>query len=30
MTWNELLFDFVTFWVTIDPVGTVPLYLSES
>ena len=28
MTWNELLFDFVTFWVTIDPVGTVPLYLS--
>jgi multiple antibiotic resistance protein len=28
MTWNELLFDFVTLWVTIDPVGTVPLYLS--
>ena len=28
MTWNELLFDLVTFWVTIDPVGTVPLYLS--
>jgi multiple antibiotic resistance protein len=28
MTWNELLFDIVTFWVTIDPVGTVPLYLS--
>jgi len=28
MTWNELLFDFVTFWVTIDPIGTVPLYLS--
>jgi len=23
-----LLFDLVTFWVTIDPVGTVPLYLS--
>ncbi len=28
MTWNELLFDFVTFWVTIDPIGTVPLFLS--
>jgi multiple antibiotic resistance protein len=28
MTWNELLFDFVTLWVTIDPLGTVPLYLS--
>jgi multiple antibiotic resistance protein len=28
MTWNELLFDIVTFWVTIDPVGTVPLYLA--
>src|SRR5262249_2694863 len=28
MTWNELLFDFVTLWVTIDPVGTLPLYLS--
>ena len=28
MTWNELFFDFVTFWVTIDPIGTVPLYLS--
>jgi len=28
MTWNELLFDFVTLWVTVDPVGTVPLYLS--
>jgi multiple antibiotic resistance protein len=28
MTWNELLFDFVTFWVTIDPIGTVPLYLA--
>jgi multiple antibiotic resistance protein len=28
MTWNELLFDFVTLWVTIDPIGTVPLYLS--
>jgi multiple antibiotic resistance protein len=23
-----LLFDFVTLWVTVDPVGTVPLYLS--
>jgi multiple antibiotic resistance protein len=23
-----LLFDFVTLWVTIDPIGTVPLYLS--
>ena len=28
MSRNELLFDLVTFWVTIDPVGTVPLYLS--
>jgi multiple antibiotic resistance protein len=28
MTWNELFFDFVTLWVTIDPIGTVPLYLS--
>jgi multiple antibiotic resistance protein len=28
MTWNELLFDLVTLWVTVDPLGTVPLYLS--
>jgi multiple antibiotic resistance protein len=28
MTWNELLFDFVTLWVTIDPIGTLPIYLS--
>ena len=28
MTWNELFFDLVTLWVTVDPVGTVPLYLS--
>jgi multiple antibiotic resistance protein len=28
MSFNELLFDFVTLWVTVDPVGTVPLYLS--
>jgi multiple antibiotic resistance protein len=28
MTWNELFFEFVTLWVTIDPIGTVPLYLS--
>ena len=28
MSWNELFFDFVTLWVTIDPLGTVPLYLS--
>jgi len=28
MKWNELLFDFVTLWVTVDPLGTVPLYLS--
>ena len=28
MTWNELLFDIVTLWVTIDPLGTVPLYLA--
>jgi multiple antibiotic resistance protein len=30
VSWNELLFDFVTLWVTIDPIGTVPLYLSVS
>lgn len=28
MSFNELFFDFVTLWVTIDPLGTVPLYLS--
>src|SRR5258707_7771712 len=28
MSWNELFFDLVTLWVTIDPIGTVPLYLS--
>src|ERR1041385_120411 len=28
MTWNELFFDLVTLWVTVDPLGTVPLYLS--
>jgi multiple antibiotic resistance protein len=28
VSFSELLFDFVTLWVTIDPVGTVPLYLS--
>lgn len=28
LSWNELLFDFVTLWVTVDPVGTLPLYLS--
>ena len=28
MSWNELFFDFVTLWVTVDPIGTVPLYLS--
>jgi len=28
MSWNELLFDFVTLWVTVDPLGTMPLYLS--
>lgn len=28
MTFNELFFDLVTLWVTIDPIGTVPLYLS--
>jgi len=28
VSFNELLFDFVTLWVTIDPIGTVPLYLS--
>ena len=28
VSWNELLFDFVTLWVTVDPLGTLPLYLS--
>lgn len=28
MTGNELLFDFVTLWVTVDPLGNVPVYLS--
>jgi multiple antibiotic resistance protein len=28
VNFNELLFDFVTLLVTIDPIGTVPLYLS--
>jgi multiple antibiotic resistance protein len=28
VSWHELLFDFVTLWVTVDPLGTVPLYLS--
>jgi multiple antibiotic resistance protein len=28
VSWNELFFDFVTLWVTIDPIGTVPLYLA--
>ena len=28
MSWNELLFDLITLWVTIDPIGTLPLFLS--
>jgi multiple antibiotic resistance protein len=28
MTYNELLFDLITLWVTIDPIGTLPVYLS--
>ena len=28
MTGNELFFDFVTMLVTVDPIGTVPLYLA--
>ncbi len=28
MSFNDLLFDFVTLWVTVDPIGTVPVYLS--
>jgi small neutral amino acid transporter SnatA (MarC family) len=28
VSWNELPFDFVTLWVTVDPLGTVPPYLS--
>jgi multiple antibiotic resistance protein len=27
MTWNELLFDLITLWVTIDPIGTLPVFL---
>ena len=25
---SELIFDLITLWVTIDPIGTLPLYLS--
>lgn len=28
MKWNELFFDLITLWVTIDPIGTVPVYLA--
>ena len=28
MTRQELIFDLITLWVTIDPVGTLPLFLS--
>jgi multiple antibiotic resistance protein len=28
VTFNELFFDLVTLWVTVDPIGTLPLYLS--
>jgi multiple antibiotic resistance protein len=28
VSWNKILFDFVTLWVVIDPLGTVPLFLS--
>ncbi|HUO07334.1 MAG TPA: MarC family protein [Phycisphaerae bacterium] len=28
MSYKELVFDLITLWVTIDPVGTLPLYLS--
>jgi multiple antibiotic resistance protein len=28
MSGKELFFDFVTIWVTVDPVGTLPVYLS--
>jgi multiple antibiotic resistance protein len=28
MTRQELLFDLITLWVTVDPVGTLPVYLS--
>ncbi|HTI97926.1 MAG TPA: MarC family protein [Dongiaceae bacterium] len=28
MSWHELFFDFVTLWVTVDPIGTVPLFLA--
>ena len=28
MSWNELLFDLITLWVTIDPIGTLPVYLA--
>jgi len=28
VSWHELFFDFVTLWVTVDPIGTVPLFLA--
>lgn len=28
MNRHELLFDLITLWVTIDPIGTLPIYLS--
>ncbi len=28
MTHKELFFDLITLWVTIDPLGTLPLFLS--
>jgi multiple antibiotic resistance protein len=28
MSWHELLLDLITIWVTVDPVGTLPVYLS--
>ncbi|HEY1921829.1 MAG TPA: MarC family protein [Tepidisphaeraceae bacterium] len=28
MNWHELFFDLITLWVTIDPIGTLPVFLS--
>ncbi len=30
MTWNELLFDFVTLWVTVDPMAAVSVQMVYS
>ncbi len=30
MGWNDILEDFVTMWVIIDPVGTIPIFLAAT